>query len=586
MLLLRGGQLFTVVSVGSGELSSEQQMKLGKIQQESTTVSTQFVQVAFVKDLQQGGVINLQMPGKDCTAQVKAKTIEACSNGDYYWYGEVEKEDGETEEECECYNGSVTVISRAGRVFGSVHIDDDHWSLHELGGGKRVLARRDYTNNVLECAMPDSGGKIVAEAMAQDRTEVNCPVRVLALYTPNAEAAAADLEDRILTAFVNANQILRNSKVTPNQLTFILHSIQLFDFDETDNIQDDVTTLVSDAMVAQMRDDTQADLVVVYTDGEYSLWGVAGALGPSSGSALCIVNRVGESLHTTAHEMAHLLGCRHDIYDDPNGDFEHGHIFKTGCWPFRDKQKTVMYVPVSPQRIPYFSNPDVYYKKESTGTEEYENNARQLRTNACTVAAFRTDDVSSPFKVIPSSDQEACPCAYTTFYASGVGGGPGPYQFEWYTSTDGFTYGTLQGIGSVFSVNAPCTPGANLHIKVKGISSDNQTHEAFTYVVAIDPGFPSNCDRNNRVANTQEEFVTLMPNPAGEAVLLTIQSPSAANVAFSLNDAVGRLLSQQSFPVEKGQTQGRLDTSALSPGVYFLQVRVGDRLISQKFVKN
>ena len=580
----RGGGLFTLVTNGIAGLTTLQQLNLGKIQQEGTVVSTMIVEVANVKDLQQGGVINLQMPGKDCTAQVKAKSIESYSNGDYTWYGEVEKENGETEEACSCYDGIVTLISRSGRLFGTIRIDEDHWSLHDLGGGKRTLVQRDFTENGLGCSMPDSGEESLSNSIAQDRTYGNCPVRVLALYTPNALAAAADLEDRIEAAFVDANQALRNSKISPNGLTLILHGIEPFEFTESNDIRSDLNNLIPNSTLLARRNDTRADLVILYTNGNYTLGGVA-RLGPSIDSALCIVNKIGENLYTTAHELAHLFGCRHDLEDDPEGTYEHGYNFKTGCWPFRDKRETIMVSPVTNNRILHFSNPNVYYKGKSTGTDDSENNARLLRTNACTVASFREDAVNAPFRVIPSSGQEACPCAYVVFTVSGIGGGPGPYQFEWFTSTDGFNYGPLEGIGNTFDVFAPCTIGANLHIKVKGTSADGQVDEGFTYVIALDPGSPSNCDRNQTTA-LQQELVMLFPNPVQEFVTLAINSPTTAAVSITLTDALGRLLSARHFTVGNGQTSHNQDTSALIPGMYFMEIKVGDQLIAKKIIKN
>jgi hypothetical protein len=53
-----------------------------------------------------------------------------------------------------------------------------------------------------------------------------------------------------------------------------------------------------------------------------------------------------------------------------------------------------------------------------------------------------------------------------------------------------------------------------------------------------------------------------------------------------VTDALGRLLSARHFSVGNGQTSHNQDTSALIPGMYFMEIKVGDQLIAKKIIKN
>lgn len=587
------GQLFTVISVNSGDLTTEQQARLNKIQQEISVISVQFVQVAFIKDIQQGGEISLQMPGKSCAAQMKAQHIESYSNGDYYWYGEVQKEDGDTEEECSCFDGSLTIMSQSGRIFGAVRIDEDIWGIHDMGEGKRVLVKRDYSIEGLGCASKETESSSQNGQLAQDRAECNCPVRVLALYTPNMVAYAADIEDRIQLEIANTKQALKNSFVDECDLNIILEDVQEFEFAESQNAYFDLDSLIANADLQQLREDANADIVAVYTAGDYgSIAGIA-YRGPDSAEVVCIVNYVGTSNYTTPHEIGHLFGCRHQKASDPDGTFEHGYDFKTGCWPFRKKRETLLVATSSDCRILHYSNPNVKYKGKTTGSEEVENNARQIRTNGCTVATFMEDDVYSSYRVTIHGFSTGCPCWSVPLGAESTGGAPGNPQYQWDTSSDGFTWGAPSGTGIGFEVDLPCVANSGVYVRLIGTSPDGQTDVSFRYIKTV-PSTPDNpsgpCDRESKNTDNggllSSSLLRLVPNPATEDVTLVFNIAVSSKVELGLNNAVGKTLLQEQFWAEEGQGQKTLNISSLPPGIYFLQVKIADRTISQKLVKH
>lgn len=87
-----------------------------------------------------------------------------------------------------------------------------------------------------------------------------------------------------------------------------------------------------------------------------------------------------------AHELAHNLGCCHEPTqtDCSCTAHSHPHTFQTSGG---ENHTTIMNVTGIPDRIPHFSNPQVNYLGEPTGTAAA-NNASTLTTNAVIVEAF------------------------------------------------------------------------------------------------------------------------------------------------------------------------------------------------------
>lgn len=106
---------------------------------------------------------------------------------------------------------------------------------------------------------------------------------------------------------------------------------------ETDDIFFDVDVLANSSIAHSLRDQYQADLVVLLTDGNYGYAaGVVTEIGPNESTAFAIVEVDCATANLTfAHETAHLFGGLHQ--NDPDGIYEHGYYFNTGWWPFRNK---------------------------------------------------------------------------------------------------------------------------------------------------------------------------------------------------------------------------------------------------------
>jgi len=115
------------------------------------------------------------------------------------------------------------------------------------------------------------------------------------------------------------------------------------------------------------------DVTVVLVAADYSVCGYAAAiLATKAEEGFVIVNvDCVQARNSIPHEIGHLFGCRHNKDLDNTAGAAHGYMStKAGA-----KWTTIMAYPTDtkPNRVLQFSNPNVTYKKEKTGTKTDEN---------------------------------------------------------------------------------------------------------------------------------------------------------------------------------------------------------------------
>ncbi|MFZ4521086.1 MAG: T9SS type A sorting domain-containing protein [Bacteroidales bacterium] len=79
--------------------------------------------------------------------------------------------------------------------------------------------------------------------------------------------------------------------------------------------------------------------------------------------------------------------------------------------------------------------------------------------------------------------------------------------------------------------------------------------------------------------------VNVYPNPVDEVVRIRLNLEDASLVSFTLNDLLGHeVLSVNERRIDPGNQELSADVSALSPGIYFLAIRINERLVTRKIV--
>lgn len=140
--------------------------------------------------------------------------------------------------------------------------------------------------------------------------------------------------------------------------------------------------------IHELRNKYRADVAVLIVDDAKGC-GLATRVHADADEAFAVVHQDCAALtYSVAHEIGHLIGARHEIsMDKTMTPFPYGHGYVNGT-----KWRDIMSYRQSCngcQRVPVWSNPDVFIKGEAAGTADFQNNARVIAEQAARVAAFR-----------------------------------------------------------------------------------------------------------------------------------------------------------------------------------------------------
>ncbi|BBH46663.1 M12 family metallo-peptidase [Pseudomonas sp. KU43P] len=219
-------------------------------------------------------------------------------------------------------------------------------------------------------------------------------IRVLIVATKNAAEAHEDLPALARLAIEESNFTYLNSDIN---MSLELADFRQLDYQQGSSPDIDLRRLVAtnDGYmdgVHPMRDDLDADVVVLVVDTIMEMCGRAQARPATSESAFVYVNLkcIGVSRYTTGHEIAHLQGASHEYSEGSNDPFLHGH----GYIHQPDDQagwRTVMATVAtqSDVRLPFWSDPERYMNGDPMGDAETADNRRLLEETKWTVAGFR-----------------------------------------------------------------------------------------------------------------------------------------------------------------------------------------------------
>lgn len=355
------------------------------------------IHLTTIKNLvehQKEGYFEFNLPELPETFTAKAKFVEKKSDEDFKWSGQLTDD-----------LGQITLISEKGELFGHIAVADQFYELYPLGEDKYALVELDRSQfTTEECATVDSpspgiSGKDRNEP--EDKRFINCnlPIRVLVLFTANADAAVPDIIQTSMLSIFQTNNAFQNSAVSGNFAPITMAGPIQINFNETANIDNDVNTLAGRADIQTLRNNNGADLVVILTDGNYAgVLGIVQQIGPNNATSYAIVEAdAATGNYTFAHELGHLFGGRHEqcninpfgACDNTAGD-AHGYSFTYGLFGI-NKRHTIMHQLIpNYSRILHYSNPNVQYSGNNTGIVNQNNNARQINDQAATVAGFRS----------------------------------------------------------------------------------------------------------------------------------------------------------------------------------------------------
>ena len=421
--------------------------------------------------------------------------------------------------------------------------------------------------------------------------------RVLILTTPAAAAADPNIQMTAQVMIEQVNQAMANSNI--GYLDIEIAGIQAFnlapnDQSGTNDIGNDLLTLRAHPQANQLRNQLQADIVVMLTNERYfipqgQIWGVGGdpsfQINPDFGFGIVAVGAGPNSDFNFIHELGHIMGARHQTCDtfnnpgcDPNPGYFHAHSY-LGCggafcantkarMTVVHQQGKLYFSPwghVEPyERILNFSNPAVSVQNGATGTYGEANNAQTIAERFNAIANYRSSlqaSVDGP-SVLNATQAYTWEAVYSC--------GNAPYTFTWALSTNGFNYNTI-GSGEFLTYSAGFLYSSQqAWLRLTVTSSDGQTTSSIKYLQrGSGGGFRKAAEEANDKENSSVQLLDVNPNPATGQVTFRYWLAEQTDVQLEVIDLAGRrvkLLAEGTR--QPGYHPVVYDTQALPTGTY------------------
>ena len=553
-----------------------------------------FVEVNELLQVQENGVIRVNLPDKTGTELFVGKEINFISSEEYIFYGELDPCD-------ELKMGYIHLIAKGGNVFGQINIEDEIYELQDFGDRKNVLFKIDPSIYTDAGCGTEHGETLEGknEPNIHKRSGDGCDVRVLFLFTAAAEEVGNPHNSANL--FIQqTNQSVRNSDA---DVRFTLAGVQKLNaFREAGTASDTRDKLQINPNANQLRNDFQADLVVLLTDGNWitpfgqtlgisflNNWG-----NPDFGYVVVELDAGGGNF-TCTHEIAHDFGCKHgnDNRGAPNFVFTaRSHSFNTGWWPFRTRRSTIMNAFADGTVIMHFSNPDVEFKNRATGVAGERDNAAQLSAQGCTISNYR--DFIPPFGIRIDGplygDNQGL---YT--WCLDVTSCKELASVTWEYSLDGFNYSTSPPFPIPFPIGNNCVRGTlpwnqSLWIRATAVCSNGDISTDFLYVYNYDEDFPCGPQKLlgehseqvelEAVADSSEIYV--FPNPSSDELNIVIDDLDISTV--EIFDQQGRLVYSRSYK-DKWELTNQIDVSSFKGGAYWIRTQGQNCVKTKIFIK-
>jgi peptidyl-Asp metalloendopeptidase len=286
----------------------------------------------------------------------------------------------------------VTLVSRQGRITGSIRANGQLYSVRPLAsGGHAIIA-------VSEADMPaelppmeaDHAALPLASAPQQRTAAAGINARVMIVFSDNAARALADPVGLAHLAVAETNDGYARSGVA-HRLEMV-GNVYLSEYRDSGALGTDLSRLkeTRDGVIDWIhnrRNEQRADLVTLITAGGDAC-GV-GYFNSGAGSAFTVATKdCATGYYSYGHELGHNYGATHNPAAGSNNVYPYGHGFQNVAARLR----TVMAyecAAVNCTRVNIWSGPNNRWNGNLMGNGHESDNARVLNQRAATVAGFR-----------------------------------------------------------------------------------------------------------------------------------------------------------------------------------------------------
>lgn len=485
--------------------------------------------------------------------------------------------------------GSRVLISVLGNdIQGVIETDEEVYTIETVGEQQYALITVDYSKLREACDIFNEGNDqssfddiiiqnhdfdiesdddITLSPIVKAASTNDCKIRVLVLYTPNAQSSVSNIKNTILTAVALTNQSFVNSQIN-YQIELVYagltnytesgFSTDLLRFRTSgDGYMDEVHAL---------RNKYSADICVLLIN-DCAYCGLATGIAVTQDKAFCAVSTCSTCATTNysfGHEIGHLLGCRHDPYVDPNTTpfaYGHGYVHPLNTW------RTIMaygnacsWCP----RLLYWSNPNVSHNGEPMGTITTHDNTRVWNERSNTVMAFRQPDNNVTFT---SSDMP------NTLYADVIAK-QNITTSGTVNTNSGNTLKMRAGKSIILQPGFSVQTGAEFSAKIENVDDCEECASTANKVTI--QNVPEVYDDTEGVRNNYISDVSykVFPNFSNDFINITYSLDTGMTLSIDLVDLFGQklktILPKQSQ--QAGNYTLQIPVSDFSIGTYFLTI--------------
>jgi hypothetical protein len=533
-------------------------------------------------------IAQLQQPTVDLelfdgtTYSVRQRKVDTRSASSFSWFGRNDDP-----------QGSVVFTVNREHVTGWIHIGSAQYSIYPLGDGLHLMYKVKQTGQQDES---DEGYRKMLERAIEsqlpDKPEIdretglqkphgsllagNCKVRVAVCYTDNVASALADELGFVQSCIDVTNDCYNNSSINFDvelAVTYENNYSETSDADaDLDNFHD-----INDGVLDEIDDKRtyyDADLAVLVVENMDDYCGLAWTVAITDyDESYCVVKRTcAVDNYSFPHELGHLYGARHDCYVDLNiipYACGHGYVNQADEW------RTVMAYNNQCEddgddceRIPYFSNPDVDYLGDPTGTTCFwplceKNNEETHESSRDEIA---DNEVSVSDKVFPSE----------TFF-DGEGGDVIALESVTNSTTYDINSGAevtwRAGTEIILAPGFTAEPGSVFNAYLDECTALRLEEEDASEGITRQSGYL---------------IASAFPNPFSSETQLRLQVLKEGNLDIRLFDLSGKELMAvvpNGF-FDSGTYSFVVNPDGLSDGVYILRVALDGEMIAIKITKS
>lgn len=398
------------------------------------------------------------------------------------------------------------------------------------------------------------------EDVAMKLTGNDCYIRILVGFDNVAGPSLADPIGFALSCIEQTNEIYAASEVN---FEAELAYADIYPDAASEDIDDALAQWQYEIVegfdnVFSDREQFDADFCILITenfDGDYV--GLAATIGASYSSAFCVVeDGAAMDNFSFAHEIAHLMGARHDVYEDGSGDYNHGYIIHS------EQVRTVMAYNTECddngydcQRVGFFSNPDITYEAtgKALGDASEAHNERALDENESDFADFEPV-VTNKLFLFPETISGTIYGSITALS----------------TIRNEASYEILNGAQGVWSAGDELTLDVGFEVE-----SGSMFEGKIAGCNASRLGETGSAASLN--ASGASLLMNLFPDPASNETNVSFTIPDLSEVHGRLYDLSGRiLLTFISSTCEAGPHQVKIDLDKIPSGTYLCKIDAGE----------